>query len=489
MVTPQHEFAATWPRLTLRTLPSIKAGVTAPAYDRAKTQIGIVHFGPGAFHRGHQAWYMDTLLERDPRWAICGAELRPPGFGAALVPQDCLYVVAELDTKTRFRVVGSLKEYLSAMDSADRIFSRLTLAQVKLVTLTVTEKGYCLDGAGTLDFHHPDIIHDLEHPTTPVSAIGWVTEGLARRKAMGLAPFIAMSCDNVVGNGHKLRTAVLSFAAARGDKNLLTWIADEVRFPCTMVDSITPAADEAFKQNVAEAVGLRDDAPVQRESFVQWVIEDILGPEAPDLASVGASLTNDVAAYEQAKIRLLNGAHSTLTYVGLLSGHASVGEAIADRRLGDFVARLMREDIAPSLRVVRGLDLEAYIEAILQRFRNPALTHRLDQIACDGSQKLPYRFMGTIADALTAGRPISRLAVPIAAWMRFVAREAKERRQINDPLGTVLTKIGLECIGDAQADLPRFLALEAVFPRELAKEERFISAVGTAYDKLDTLLG
>ena len=488
MVTPQRELAATWPRLTLRSLPSIKAGVKAPAYDRAKTQIGIVHFGPGAFHRGHQAWYLDTLLERDPRWAICGAELRPPGFGAALVPQDCLYVIAELDTKTRFRVVGSLKEYLSAMDSADRIFSRLSLAQVKLVTLTVTEKGYCLDGAGTLDFHHPDIIHDLEHPTTPVSAIGWVTEGLARRKAMGLAPFIAMSCDNVVGNGHKLRKAVLSFAEARGDQDLTNWIAGEVRFPCTMVDSITPAADEAFKQNVAEAVGLRDDAPVQRESFVQWVIEDILGPEAPDLASVGASLTNDVTAYEQAKIRLLNGAHSTLAYIGLLWGHGSVGEAVADLRLGNFVARLMREDIVPSLRAVRGFDFEAYIAAILQRFRNPALVHRLIQIASDGSQKLPYRFMGTIADALAAGRPIERLVVPVAAWMRFVVREVKTGRPLNDPLAAALARVGVGCTGESRIDLPRFLAISEVFPAELANELKFTAALGAAYDGLDTLI-
>jgi fructuronate reductase len=489
MVAPQHEFAATWPRLTSRTLPGIKAGVTVPAYDRAKTQVGVVHIGPGAFHRGHQALYLDTLLERDPHWAICGAELRPPGSGAALVPQDCLYVVAELDTKTRFRVIGSLKECLSATDDAERIFSRLALPQVKLVTLTVTEKGYCLDGAGTLDFRHPDIIHDLEHPATPASAIGWVTEGLARRKAMGLAPFIAMSCDNVVGNGHKLRKAVLSFAAARGDKNLLTWIASEVRFPCTMVDSITPAADEALKRKVADAIGLSDEAPVHREAFVQWVIEDILGSDSPDLASVGASLTGDIEAFELAKLRLLNGAHSTLAYVGLLMNYDSVGEVMRDDRLAAFVGRIMREDVMPSLRKTRGLDFESYIATILQRFRNTALTYKLYQIASDGTQKLPHRVMGTIADALTAGRPISRLAVPIAAWMRFVAREAKERRQINDPLGTVLTKIGLECIGDAQADVPRFLALQAVFPRKLAKEERFISAVGTAYDKLDTLLG
>lgn len=475
-------------RLTPQTLGALRAGVETPAYDRSATQIGIVHFGPGAFHRGHQAWYIDTLLARDPRWAICGAELRSPGLAAALIPQDLLYIVAELDAQIRFRVIGSMKEYLMASQDADRIFARLTQPQVKLVTLTVTEKGYCLAGSGGLDLQHPDIAYDLAHPTEPKSAIGWVTEGLARRRAKGLAPFVAISCDNVVGNGHKFRNAVLGMAKARGDKDLAAWIAGEVRFPCTMVDSITPATDDALKQKVADAVGLYDDGPVQRESFLQWVIEDNLGPDAPDLGSVGASLTNDVEAYEQAKIRLLNGAHSTLAYAGLLAGHTSVGEAMGDARLAGFVARMMREDITPSLRGTRGLDFESYINAILQRFRNPALTHRLYQIASDGSQKLPYRILGTIADALTAGRPIRRLAVPVAAWMTFVGREAKAGRALNDPLAKVLADVGSGCVGKASVDLPRFLALTDVFPADLAKEPKFVSAVGVAYEGLDAFL-
>ncbi|MBU6298600.1 MAG: mannitol dehydrogenase family protein [Alphaproteobacteria bacterium] len=475
-------------RLTQQNLGALRAGVAVPAYDRSTTEVGIVHFGPGAFHRGHQAWYLDTLLARDPRWAICAAEIRPPGLAQALIPQDLLYVVAELDERIRFRVIGSMKEYLLASQDADRIYARLTQPQVKLVTLTITEKGYCLDGNGELDLQHPAIAYDLTHPTAPKSAIGWVTEGLARRKAKGLAPFVAISCDNVVGNGHKFRNAVLGLAQARGDKELAAWIAGEVRFPCTMVDSITPAADEALKQKVAESVGLYDDAPVQRESFLQWAIEDVLGSDAPDLASVGASLTNDVEAYEQAKIRLLNGAHSTLAYAGLLAGYTSVGEAMNDTRLAGFVARMMREDITPSLRGTRGLDFENYIGAILQRFRNPALTHRLYQIASDGSQKLPYRILGTITDALSAGRPIRRLAVPVAAWMAFVVREAKEGRALNDPLAKMLADVGGSCVGKASADLPRFLALREVFPANLAKEPKFNSAVGAAYDNLDAFL-
>lgn len=476
------------PRLTARRLLDVNPGVRLPRYDRTKTQIGIVHFGPGAFHHGHQAWYADTLLERDPRWAICDAELRPPGLAQALRAQDCLYVVAELDAQLRYRVIGSLKEILLASDDAVAIFARLTDPRIKLVTLTVTEKGYCLDGRGALDFRHPDIAHDLADPTRPVSAIGWVTEGLARRKAKGLAPFVALSCDNMVANGEKLHGAVLSFAEARGDKDLADWIAGEVRFPCTMVDSITPACDEALKEKVAEAVGLYDEAPVQRESFLQWVIEDILGPDAPDFASVGASLTGDVKAYELAKLRLLNGAHSTLAYAGLLLGYASIGEAMGDPRLAGFVETMMRQDIAVSLRKTRGLDFDAYISDILKRFRNPALTHTLYQIASDGSQKLPYRILATIADALFAGRPIERLVVAVAAWMRFVVREAREGRELNDPLAAPLAKIGKACAGKASADLPKFLALSDVFTHELANNPKFVAAVGTAYERGDGLL-
>ena len=253
-----------------------------------------------------------------------------------------------------------------------------------------------------------------------------------------------------------------------------------------MVDSITPAADEALKHKVAEAVGLLDQAPVQRESFLQWVVEDILGKDAPDVASVGASLTNDVKAFELAKLRLLNGTHSTLAYVGLLMGYESVGEAMKDARLAGFIETMMRQDIAPTLRKTQGLDFETYSADILKRYRNPALTHTLYQIASDGTQKLPYRILATITDALAAGRPIDRLAVPIAAWMRFVLREAKAGRAFADPMSETLTEVGRACVGEAAADLPKFLALGDVFPRSLAASQAFAAATAKAYDRFKT---
>jgi fructuronate reductase len=476
------------PRLSQQTLAALPDGVAAPTYDRARLLPGIVHFGPGAFHRAHIASYIEALLPRDPRWGIAAIALRTGALGPALAAQDFLYTLAELDEPPRYRVLGALKNYVAAPTNRELALAQIEHPAVRLITITVTEKGYCLDANGALDLAHADIVHDLAEPGAPVSLVGWVAEGLARRRASRLAAPVVMSCDNVMANGPKLRGAVLDFVGALGHHGLADWIAAEVRFPATMVDSITPASDEALRTRVAAAIGLEDAAPVQRESFAQWVVEDMLGPEAPDLAAVGAQLTSDVHAWEQAKLRLLNGAHSTLAYVGLQRGCATVGEAIRDPQLGPFVERLMREDVAATLKPTRGLDIPAYIDALLQRLRNPAVTHRLIQIAADGSLKLPYRLLETIADLLAAGRAIARPSAAVAAWMGFVRNAARRDVSLNDPLAAKLKTVGQACTEVGTRDVPRFLALGEVFPRELAQDRRFLAALVEAYDDPDATL-
>ena len=480
--------SASAPRLSTKTMSFAKPGVVLPKYDRSKTSVGIVHFGPGAFHRGHQGCYFDSLLPKDPRWAICGAELMPHGLMENAGVQDNLYIVAELDANIRYRVVGSHTEYLKAHGQADKIFARLLDPNVKLVTSTVTEKGYYLSGKGELDLDNPAIAADLTHPTAPGTLIGWVTEALARRKAAGMVPFVPVSCDNVMENGNKYHKAVLSYAEARGDKDLTAWITDNVRFPNTMVDSITPAATPELIERIEAETGLRCEAPVQREAFRQWVVEDILGEGAPDLASVGAMMTKDVAAYEFAKLRLLNGAHSTLAYAGLMRGRDSVGEAMADLKLSHTVELMMREDIVPTLHKTPGLNFSAYISDLLDRFRNPALTHKLIQIASDGSQKLPYRIVGPLTDALKGGRPIRRFTISLGAWMRFVERQAKAGIAFQDPLNDTLTEIGKACTGNAAVDVPKFLALREVFAADLAENPQFRAAILAAYENFEALL-
>jgi fructuronate reductase len=269
-----------------------------------------------------------------------------------------------------------------------------------------------------------------------------------------------------------------------GEVALADWIEAQVRFPNTMVDSITPATDDALRAEVEGAIGLADAWPVQREPFVQWVVEDVLGNLGETFAAAGVTLARDVAAFERAKLRLLNGAHSTLAYTGLLLGHETVFEAMADRALAGAVERMMRQDVAASLGATPGLDLQAYIGAVLERFANPAIVHRLSQIAWDGSQKLPFRILQTAAETLAAGRPLGRLALAPAAWMAFVRRQARAGVEIVDPLGARLAELGRATTGEAAHDVAAFLALEQVFPPALAADPRFRDGVTAAYADL-----
>jgi fructuronate reductase len=438
---------------------------------------GIVHFGPGAFHRAHQADYVDRLLEADPRWGIAAVSLRSGGTVEALRRQRGRYTLAVLDAETRFRTISAHKSFFGPGEGAG-VRRTMRDPRVRIVSSTVTEKGYCLAGDGTLDFGHPDIVRDLADPEQPVSLVGWLALGLGDRRAAGLPAFTPLCCDNMVSNGKKLRAAVTDYAR-RLDPGLADWIAGAAVFPDTMVDSITPATDAPLRALVREH-GFEDDIPVSREAYSAWVVEDVLPPGSPDLGAVGVTLASDVGAWEKAKLRILNGAHSSIAYLGLLIGHQTVAEAMADEDLARFVARLIGEDIIPTL-LPSPLDLEGYAGEIVQRFRNPAIGHKLAQIAWDGSQKLPYRLLDTAADALAAGGAVTRLAVPVAAWMLFVERQARAAAAIVDPLAATLAEIGRG--GDAVEQL---LALRQVFPERLAADPRFRDAVARAAVRMRT---
>jgi len=276
---------------------------------------------------------------------------------------------------------------------------------------------------------------------------------------------------------------VIEFAERR-DREFASWIANEVSFPRTMVDSITPATDDALRTYVADASQCFDAWPVQREAFTQWVIEDHPRDDMPEWDSVGITITDDVGAYERAKLRLLNGAHSSLAYIGSLAGIELVSEAMRQPVLANFIRTLMYDDIGPLVRSPREMDVASYIESLHRRFQNPVLPHRLSQIAWDGSQKLPFRLLGTVSDAIEAGRPIDRLCIPIAAWFQFVRRKAHEDQLVTDPLAQQLFSIGRQSTGTS-ADVKFFLALHAVFPDALAKQSRFESALVRAYALLE----
>ena len=446
-----------------------------PSY-RDRLTTGVVHFGPGAFHRAHQADYVHRLVEHDPRWGIAAVSLRSAGTIDALRQQEGLYTLAILDEETSFRTIGVHDRFFGPGDSASLQKQFLDPA-IRVVSSTVTEKGYCLGPDGSLDFTHPDIQHDLGNPASPQSLIGWLALALSIRRDQNLPPLTVICCDNMVSNGRKLGRAVAQFAR-RTDPELGRWIDGEVAFPNTMVDSITPATDDSLRQLVRERTGFDDSIPVRREAYAEWVIEDILPPGAPDLQSAGATLTNDVAGWEKAKLRILNGVHSTLAYLGLLIGHETVYDAMKDEVLAGFVERLIGHDIIPGLQP-SPLDLPNYARETLQRFRNPAIQHKLSQIAWDGSQKLPYRLLDTVVEALHAGRSLERLAVPVAAWTLFLERQFRSGAEVVDPMSAELRRA-------ATSDHPvsAILELRQVFPEELGADSSFGRLVARARERM-----
>lgn len=457
-------------------------GVRVPTYDRDRIGSGAIHFGPGAFHRAHQASYLDDALAEDPRWGIVQVALHNKAVRDALAPQDRLYTLAVLDEVPGTRVIGAIKEILVAPEAPAAVSHRLADPQVALVTSTVTEKGYCLATDGGLDFTHPEIAHDLAHPDAPRTLIGHLCNGLARRRELRLLPPNVVSCDNLSDNGPRLRRAVVELASRR-DPELARWIEAEVPFPRTMVDSITPATDDTLRTLVAARLGVTDAWPVQREAFSQWVIEDCMRGAQPDWSAIGVTISQDVAGFERAKLRLLNGAHSSLAYLGLAAGHDTVAQAMSDATIASFVRRLMVEDIAPAVVAPHGLNIPEYIESVLRRFRNPALSYQLAQIAGDSSQKLPFRLLGTVLDAVKAHRPLDRLCLPIAAWFHFVCRKARERERLSDPLAQQLLDIGSTCSGDVAHDVGAFLTL-SIFPQELRQSAEFVAALDRGYAQL-----
>ncbi|MCB5225585.1 mannitol dehydrogenase family protein [Alishewanella sp. 16-MA] len=471
--------------LSNRTLASLDGKLPLPAYRLAevKPQIGIVHLGPGAFFRGHQAFYTEQALQHGGDWAISAVSMRSADVSQALMPQDGLYTLAVLDSKTSYQIIGSVQEVLIASEQYAAVFARLTAPSTRYVTMTITEKGYCLNAAGELDLQHPQIQQDLNGNSQAVTAIGLLASALAARYQANVAPFCVISCDNLTDNGRKLRRALISYTLQKNPA-LANWLEQQLICPCTMVDSITPATDETLRINVTKEIGLQDNWPIKREAFVQWVIEDILPSERPAWQQAGVIYAADVSAFEKAKLRLLNAPHSTLAYTGYLLGYETVYDAMQDQQLVAQLKQMVTVEIIPSFIAPSELDVNQYSTAIFARFCNPAIRHLLAQIAWDGSQKIPMRILPVIKDNLAAGRDIQLLSSCLAAWFLFIRRRVSEGEKLIDPLVDNLLEVVSQCTGIANHDVPLFLALDRVFPTELSLNEAFSAAVKAAYQDL-----
>ncbi len=484
-------------RLSAATLSRVSPPVRRPTYDRTRLSAGIVHLGIGAFARGHLAAVTDDVLEQRAAAGlpldigIIGVSLRRAEQRDLLVPQDGLYTMIERGRGApQARVIGSLMRVLVAPEHAQAVLDSMTSPAVRVVTLTITENGYCHDTAtGRLRFDHPDILADLAAPTIPRSAIGYLVEALAQRRGKGLRPFTVVSCDNLLGNGRLLAGLVVAFAECR-DPALAHWIQAECRFPSTMVDRIVPAATGADRSDAFTLTGLVDAAAISHEPFLQWVIEDhFVDGERPDWAHGGAKFVADVAPYERMKLRMLNAAHSSLAYLGYLSGHETIGDAVADPVLATYCRRLWLHEVIPTLDDIDRSALEDYARSLVGRFANPAIRHRTWQIAMDGSLKLPVRIMPTLQARRAAGLSSPCLTLAVAGWMRYIGGvdERGGAIDVRDPNAGVL----LERLAAAGDDLGKradaLLAVDTVFPTALTSAKAFRDDIVAAYTTLHRL--
>ncbi|PYE86595.1 mannitol dehydrogenase family protein [Phyllobacterium leguminum] len=475
-------------RLDNATLQNAKARL--PAFDRTRLTPGIVHIGLGAFYRAHGIVYNDDAIETDPAahngWGIIGVSLRSPSQRDRLALQGGLYTAIERSASgDKPRIMGSLLQAVVAPEDPRGLVETLADPGIRIVTITVTEKGYCHDPAtGRLNPAHSDIIHDLEHPEAPVSLPGFLVAALKLRKNRGIAPFTVISCDNLPSNGKLLRGLIRDFAALRDD-GLAAWIESNVAFPSTMVDRIVPASTDNDLALARDLIGLNDLAPVIHEPFRQWVIEDIFGSaDRPAWERAGAQFVTDVEPFELMKLRMLNGSHSALAYLGFLSSFETISQTVADPVFKDFLAGLWGDEIIPTVPAPAGTNLSAYAGQLLERYANPAISHRTAQIAMDGSQKLPQRILGTIRDRLHAGQPWNRLALTVAAFIYYAGGSDEKGRPIDvkDPLADRLKADGQ----DPAAHVRRVTFIETIFGTDLGRDERFLHTVEAAYRKLLT---
>lgn len=451
----------------LTSFSGLPSAVKTATYDPAQHKSGIVHLGLGAFHKAHQAVYTDDALEKSGGdWRITGVSLRGLEAAEALNPQNGLYTLLEQGMDgTSARVIGSIERVIAAASHPDAMMAVLSKPQIRIVSLTVTEKAYgIIRASGSVDESHPAVAHDLQNPHAPAGVLGILTRALEIRKDAGILPFTVLCCDNLPENGKLLRAGVLDFAR-RNNPSLADWIAQTVPFPSTMVDRITPAATEKTFASAASILGFEDRAAIETEPFTQWVIEDNFIAGRPEWEAGGAIFTADVTPYEDMKLRMLNGSHSMLAYAGFLAGKVYVRDVMQEKTLSRLVQRHLTA-AASTLDPLANIDFAQYVAQLAARFENPAIAHETYQIAMDGSQKMPQRIFAPALAALERVQSIRPFAFATAAWMRYVLgrKDDGSTYDLRDPISNEITravsgKTDAAGIYAALSDLPALLPL------------------------------
>jgi len=460
-----------------------------PTYDRSALRTRIVHIGFGAFHRAHQALCCDKLAsDHRSDWGLCEVNLNSGELIAALREQSLLYSVTEMaDDSLSTRVIGVVKHALHGQsEGIDAVIEAMSQPDVAIISMTVTEKGYCHHPAsGQLNLQHPSIQHDVRQPDAPVSLPGLIIAAIKRRRQRGLAPFSVMSCDNMPENGRVTRQVVIQLAQQQ-DSALAEYIAEQIAFPSTMVDRIVPAMTPETLSAVSDKLGCRDEVAVVCEPFFQWVIEDNFVSGRPAWEKAGAELVADVLPFEEMKLRMLNGSHSFLAYLGYLAGYQHISDCMADENFLIAARQLMLAEQAPTLRTT-DVDLPGYADSLIARYQNRAIKHRTYQIASDGSQKLPQRWLDSMRWHLKNGSRFDLLALGVAGWMRYIGGVDEQGAAIiiNDPLKDEFA----QCVAatpDGPARVQALLSLEAIFGSELATSPLVAERVATFYQQLQT---
>jgi mannitol 2-dehydrogenase len=479
-------------KLNEQNLPQLPAHVARPSYALESVTAGIAHIGVGGFHRAHQAAYTDALMNTGEGldWGICGIGTRADELSMreALASQDYLYTLVELDDRpdTMVRVIGSIRDMLLVTkDGSEAVVARLADPAIRIVSLTITEGGYCLDDStGQFNAELPHVQHDLQNPRSPISVFGLLYAALVRRRDEGNGPFTVMSCDNLPHNGDVTRKATLAFANLV-DAELAAWIERNVSFPNAMVDRITPMTSVAHRQALKQQHGVDDAWPVVCEPFVQWVLEDKFVAGRPAWEKVGVQFTDDVAPYEEMKIKLLNGSHLALTYLGVLRGYRFVHETMADPLFVEYIRRYMDEDVTPQLAPVPGIDLTQYKQTLIERFSNCAIADQLERVCSDGSSKFPKFTVPTINRLIADGAELDRAALVVAAWALYLKGidENGDSYRIPDPRAEFCQSLVEEDEGLAE----RLLGREEIFGTQIPGSPAFRDAFERNLMRLRTL--
>lgn len=482
--------------LNQKNLSQLSGEITRPEYDRNRLTAGIVHVGVGGFHRSHEAFYTDALLQTGAasQWGICGVGLRKEDHQIATVleKQDYLYtlIVKHPDGKIENRVIGSLMGFLLGCDDPQAVIDAMASPDTRIVSLTITEGGYNMDtNTGEFDFTNPDADHDVKNPTTPKLVFGYLTAALRKRRDQGLAAFTVQSCDNIQHNGNLTRKMLLGFAR-RQDSELAEWIEQEVCFPNAMVDRITPVTTEADTKYLHDRLGVQDEWPVTCEPFCQWVIEDNFSNGRPEWEKVGVQFVPDVTPYETMKLRLLNAGHSVLGILGSVFGYQTIDESVSDELFATYLRRFMDLEATPTLDAVPGIDLDVYKDTLIERFGNPNIKDSLSRICLESSSKLPVFLLPTISDNLRRGGSVDFAALVIATWCFYSDRGVDQHGK---PL-VIVDKLKDDLHKAAQAtcdDKLSFLKLKSVFG-DLAANERFakvyVEMIDRVYEQPDVSL-